>query len=221
MPRGYFVTGTDTGVGKTLITTAMLHQCKREGHTAVGMKPVAAGCVRTPAGWVNEDVEALRAASGVALPVPAMNVYLFNAPIAPHIAAEEEGVEIDVDEILHRFRRLGELADVVIVEGAGGWVVPLDDRMTMADLADELGLPVILVVGMRLGCINHALLTARSIEDSGLRLAGWVANRIDPAMARFEENLAALSARIEAPLLGVVPHQSPPDPARIALKLPQ
>lgn len=220
MPRGFFITGTDTGVGKTLVTAAMLHQCKRDGRTAVGMKPVAAGCTRTPAGWVNDDVETLRAASGIALPVPAMNVYLFNAPIAPHIAAEEEGVEIDVDEILHRFRRLAEMADVVMVEGAGGWMVPLDERMTMADLADELALPVVLVVGMRLGCINHALLTARSIEDSGLRLAGWVANRIDAGMARFEENLATLTARIEAPLLGVVPHQSPPDPARIALRLP-
>lgn len=220
MPRGFFITGTDTGVGKTLVTTAMLHQCRRDGHRAVGMKPVAAGCVRTPEGWINEDVAALRAASGIPLSVPAMNVYSFNAPIAPHIAAEEEGVDIDLDEILHRFHRLGELADVVLVEGAGGWLVPLDDQVTLADLADELGLPVVMVVGMRLGCINHALLTARSIEDSGLKLAGWVANRIDPAMARFEENLASLGARIDAPLLGVIPHQATPDPSRISLKLP-
>ncbi|HJW25993.1 MAG TPA: dethiobiotin synthase [Rhodocyclaceae bacterium] len=203
MKHAWFVTGTDTEIGKTFVTCALLHAARARGWSAVGMKPVAAG---TEADGSNEDVEQLRAASSLQLPPELVNPYLFRSPIAPHIAAAEEGVDIDFGVIGQACAGLAAQADVVIVEGVGGFRVPLGEDRDSADLAVALDLPVILVVGMRLGCISHALLTAEAIAARGLTLAGWVANRIDPAMARFEENLAALRERFGAPLLGVVPH---------------
>lgn len=202
---GYFVTGTDTGVGKTRISAALLHAFAARGLRAVGMKPVAAGCE-----WANgvaywEDVEQLRAAASVEAAREHINPYRFDPPVAPHIAAAEQGVAIRLDTIAHAFAALQAQADVVVVEGAGGFRVPLNDHEDMADMARTLALPVILVVGMRLGCINHALLTTESIRHAGLPLAGWVANRIDPGMAAFDANLTALEVRLDAPLLGVVP----------------
>ena len=182
------------------------------------MKPVAAG---TDANGKNDDVEALIAASTVSAPRELINPYLFAPAIAPHIAAQESGREIDIARILDAYAALSRLADSVIVEGVGGFCVPLGARTDSADLAQQLGLPVILVVGMRLGCINHALLTQQAIAARGLSLAGWIANRIDPAMARFDENLAALDARIEAPLLGVIPAHSTPENAARGLRLPE
>lgn len=203
MTRTYFITGTDTEIGKTYVACALLHAFRGQGLTAIGMKPVAAG---TDAAGHNDDVEALIAASSLALPRDRVNSYCFADPVAPHIAAAEAGVTIGSDRIRQALDELAGQADVVVVEGVGGFVVPLAEGFDAADLAGALGIPLILVVGMRLGCLNHALLTVEAIRARGLPLAGWIANRVDPAMSRFDENLAALKARIHAPLLGVVPH---------------
>lgn len=213
MKKAYFITGTDTGVGKTLVACALLHAFIKQGRTAVGMKPVAAGCVETPAGLCCEDVESLRAAGNVVALREWVNPYALIPPVAPHIAAEQAGVEISLEQIGLSFRQLREMADVTVVEGVGGFIVPLNARQDTADMAEMLGLPVILVVGMRLGCINHALLTAQAIRHKGLRLAAWVANRIDPGMSAFDENRYALETRLAAPLLGVIPYQAEADPA--------
>ncbi|MCR4305028.1 MAG: dethiobiotin synthase [Gallionella sp.] len=209
---GYFVTGTDTGVGKTLISCALLHAFAARGKRAVGMKPVAAGC---DAVGQNGDVLQLRAAGNVAVEYQKNNPYCFSQAIAPHIAAQRAGVSIQFSRIAESYQELAALADVVIVEGVGGFRVPLNARQDSADLAQELGLAVILVAGMRMGCLNHALLTAEAIAARGLTLAGWVANIIEPDMMMREENIAALQQRIAAPLLGIVPHLRPAD-ARIA-----
>ena len=219
--RGYFIAGTDTGVGKTLIACALLHRLRQRGLKAVGMKPIAAGCERTAEGLINEDVEALRAASSIALPREAINVYAFEQPIAPHLAAANEGLRMDLGVIERRFVDLAARADAVIVEGAGGWLVPLNATETFADLALRLRLPVVLVVGMRLGCLNHALLTAEAIVARGLRMAGWVANHVDPAMACPEENVRSLQQRLSCPLLGRIPFQETCDATSVALDLPQ
>ena len=214
----WFITGTDTEVGKTFTTCALLHRLHSDGIKALGMKPVAAG---TDSHGQNGDVEALIAASGVNAPRELVNPYLFRPPIAPHIAAAIEGREIDIAHIVRSFEALQEMAEAVLVEGVGGFCVPLDAQYDTADLAEQLGLPVILIVGMRLGCINHALLTEQAIAARGLKLAGWIANRIDPDMSRFEENLAALKARIKAPLLGVVPANCTPERAAPEIRLPE
>lgn len=203
MNPAYFLTGTDTEIGKTFITCALLQHAAQRGLRAAGVKPVAAG---TDADGRNDDVENIRAASTVALADDILNPYCFSAAIAPHIAASEEGRRIEFATIQRACRQAMQQADLVIVEGVGGFRVPLGGDGDSADLAVALALPVILVVGMRLGCINHALLTAEAIAARGLTLAGWVANRIDPAMARFDENLATLQTLLPAPLLGVVPH---------------
>jgi dethiobiotin synthetase len=207
----WFVTGTDTGVGKSLVAAALLHACRARGYTTIGMKPVAAGCELIDGEWRNEDVEALIAASSVAAPRELVNPYLFRPPIAPHIAAEEASVLISSARIAHCFTQLATLAQSVVVEGAGGFLVPLGKTENMGDLAKALGMPVVLVVGMRLGCLNHALLSAEAIRARGLTLAGWVANRIDPEMPRFDENLQTLQATLMAPLLGVLPFFQQPD----------
>ena len=213
----WFITGTDTEVGKTFSTCALLHVLRRHGVQAVGMKPVAAG---TDSEGRNDDVEALLAASATRLPRELVNPYLFQPAIAPHIAAAEAGRAIDIAHIVASFTALRALADAVLVEGVGGFCVPLGADSDTAELAERLALPVILIVGMRLGCINHALLTEQAIAARGLTLAGWIANRIDPAMPRFEENLAALRARIGAPLLGVIPANSSPEAAAALLSRP-
>ncbi len=215
--RGWFITGTDTEIGKTFVACALLHALRRTGVTALAMKPIAAGFDEQ---GVNEDVERLRAASSFAAPRALVNPYGFRAAIAPHIAAEEEGRRIELPHIAASLTKLQTMADVVLVEGVGGFCVPLGAGGDTADLASLLGLPLILVVGMRLGCINHALLTQQAIAARGLPLAGWVANRIDPAMSRFSENLVALQARLPAPLLGVVEHGTTPEQAAPALRLP-
>lgn len=220
MTSGYFVTGTDTGVGKTLIACALLHQLRRAGLRAVGMKPVAAGCTRAGDALINEDVQALQAA-GTPLPNgESISVYVFGEPIAPHLAAAHTGASIDLNRIEQRYLALRRHADALVVEGAGGFLVPLNERESFADLAERLALPVVLVVGMRLGCLNHALLTVEAVRRRGLELAGWVANQIDPAMARLEENVASLEQRLDSPLLARVPYQSMPDPALLTMALP-
>ncbi|MDR3299824.1 MAG: dethiobiotin synthase [Candidatus Accumulibacter sp.] len=214
----WFVAGTDTEVGKTFAACALLLALRWRGYRAIGMKPVAAG---TDAEGKNEDVERLIAASGVAAPRESINPYLFAPAIAPHIAADEAGIVIDIGRIAAAFDRLRGMTDTVLVEGVGGFCVPLGQHSDTADLAERLALPVILVVGMRLGCISHALLTCQAIAARGLPLAGWIANRIDPAMPRFDENLAALRERVAAPLLGVIPHASTPEQAAELLRLPE
>lgn len=209
----YFITGTDTGVGKTLISCALLHVLAAQGKRVIGFKPVAAGC---DADGQNEDAKLLRSASNVQAAYGQINPYCFVPAIAPHIAARQSGVEINFARILNSYRELAAQADVVIAEGAGGFRVPLNDSQDSADLAVELGLPVILVVGLRLGCLNHALLSAEAIDARGLAMAGWVANAVTEHMPALEENVAALQQRIAAPLLGVVPFGSQPDAKRVA-----
>jgi len=220
MSPDLFVTGTDTGVGKTLASCALLHRLRAQGLRALGMKPVAAGVEPTPEGPLNADVVALRSASSWPAPPELVNPYCFEAPIAPHLAAAAAGVRIRIEPILHAFETLRSSADAIVVEGVGGFLVPLNECEDAGDLAAALALPVVLVVGMRLGCLNHALLTQHAIAARSLHLAGWIASSIDPAMARFQENLAALRERIGAPLLGVMPFQDPPDAASFHLDLP-
>ncbi len=213
----YFVTGTDTDVGKTLVSCALLHAFAEQGMRVVGMKPVAAGgCDENGR---NDDDRKLRAASSVQAGFGQTNPYCFTHAVAPHLAARFVGVSINMERIIESYRELAAQADVVIVEGAGGFRVPLNDRQEISDIAVELGLPVILVVGMRLGCINHALLTVDAIRAKGLELAGWVANVMDENMEMLEGNMEALKVRIEAPLLGVFPHQAIPDAKDAAKRL--
>jgi dethiobiotin synthetase len=209
--HGYFVTGTDTGVGKTLVSCALLHAFARTGARVVGMKPVAAGAALTAEGLVNDDVAQLRAASTVNAALALVNPYCFEPAIAPHIAAARCGVTIDLEKIVAAYAQLAKTADQVIVEGAGGFCVPLNAHENSSDLARRLGLPVIVVVGVRLGCMNHAMLTAQAIRACGLNLAGWIANRIDPAMPVATENVTALAQRLESPLLGVIDFAVAPD----------
>ena len=215
-----FVTGTDTGVGKTLASAALLHALARHHRRVVGMKPVAAGAVRMQDAWVNEDVLQLRAASTIEVPPELDNPVLLPDPLSPHIAAQRAGVRIDVGHLAACFRELARRADAVVVEGAGGFHVPLSQDATGAELAEALALPVILVVGLRLGCLSHAALTAESIRARGLTLAGWVANRIDPAMDAPDDNIAWLRRRLDAPLLVDIPHQSRPDARALTVELP-
>ncbi len=207
------MTGTDTGVGKTLIACSLLRAFAARGFRAVGMKPVASGAVAGGNGLVHDDVERLIAAGNVAAARDHVNPYCFAPPIAPHIAAAEAGVKIDLDHIGRCFHALAEPADVVIVEGVGGFRVPLGPGADTAQLAARLALPVVLVVGMRLGCLNHALLTVEAIAGRGLMLAGWVANHLDPRMAAADENVGALETLIPAPLLARIAFAARPDPA--------
>ena len=212
MPLGFFVTGTDTGVGKTLVACALLHAFASSGKSVAGMKPVAAGSV----GGRWADVDALVEAGNIRAPASLVNPYAFEPAIAPHIAAELAGARIEIETIVRAYGELSRRAEIVVVEGAGGFLVPLSARETGADLARRLGLPVVLVVGMRLGCLNHALLTRGQIAASGLRCAGWVANCIVRDMPQLEANIRALKERLESPLLGVVPFQRAAGPAQVA-----
>jgi dethiobiotin synthetase len=202
---GLFVTGTDTGVGKTRTAAALCRAFALHGQRVAAMKPVASGCSRTPAGLRNDDALALCSAMNVRADYAEVNPYAFEPAIAPHIAAAEAGDTIDFDVLDRAYDRLTMRSDIVIVEGAGGWLAPLDARRAFADLAAHWQLEVILVVGLRLGCLNHALLTQESIERRGLRLRGWVANAIDPQFERLEENVFSLKSRLAAPCLSYWP----------------
>jgi len=211
-----FVTGTDTEIGKTLVSCALLRGFAKAGLSAAAMKPIAAGAYFNAEDglWHNEDADQLDAAAGVLLPPEIRTPYLLEAPAAPHIVAEQEGRTLEIAPIVECHREAIRRADVVVVEGVGGFRVPLDAQRDTADLAVELALPVVLVVGVRLGCINHALLTAEAIVSRGLRLAGWVANIVDPAMRFADENIETIRAWLErehgTTLLGTVPHLAPP-----------
>jgi len=208
-----FVTGTDTGVGKTRIAAALCVAYAARGKRVAAMKPVASGCTRTPAGLRNEDAEALLGAMTVRALYADVNPYAFEPAIAPHIAAMEAGCPIDIGLLDGCYERLCLQSDVIIVEGAGGWLAPLDATRTFADLAMRWQLDVVLVVGLRLGCLNHALLTAEAIEARGLKLAGWVGNSVDPDFERPEANTDTLRSRLAANCLGIFPY-SPESSAR-------
>ncbi len=200
----YFITGTDTDVGKTYIASALIKHFCKQGLLTVGMKPVAAGAELVNGRLLNSDVTELIKAGNVDADLALINPYVFSPAIAPHIAAEQAGVSVSLDNIQQAFDVLQAKADVVVVEGAGGFRVPINHEQTMADLVVKLNLPVIMVVGVRLGCINHALMTAGSIRAVGLNLVGWVANRIDPNMPAIEENILTLKAMLKAPCVANV-----------------
>ncbi|HEY1284040.1 MAG TPA: dethiobiotin synthase [Steroidobacteraceae bacterium] len=204
--KGAFITGTDTGVGKTRVATALVDALARDGLQVAAMKPIAAGAVRTPDGLRNEDALALMQAANVPAAYDLVNPYCAELAASPHIALAKVGIVADLAKIRRAAERLGEEADLVIVEGAGGWQAPITDGLTMADVALALELPVVLVVGLRLGCLNHALLTAEAIELSGLHFAGWVGNHLQPHFEHASENITTLERRLRAPLLDVVAH---------------
>lgn len=210
MSNAYFVTGTDTGVGKTLIANALLRLAHDAGLSTLGLKPVAAGSYLRNGMQVNEDAWELLQASSVTRDYAIVNPVALREPMAPHIAAERENVSLNMQSLVEHCRLHMASADFCVIEGAGGWLVPLNAANTMADLAAGVGAPVILVVGMRLGCINHALLTAAAVAAAGLPLAGWIANHIDPDMAVSEENVSTLTELLPAPLLGEVPAMDNP-----------
>lgn len=215
MIAGCFVTGTDTEVGKTWISAGLLRAISRRGVPVAAMKPVASGCARTDLGLRNADALQLMEQATVALPYEHVNPYAFEPPVAPHIAAREAGASIETGRIRMLAAEAGERG-FLVVEGVGGWAVPLDGTGTVADLAEGLGLPVVLVVGMRLGCLSHALLTVEAIARRGLPLAGWVANVVDPAMDRLESNIESLDQRLDAPRLGIVPYMDMFDAGAVA-----
>jgi dethiobiotin synthetase len=211
-PRGcgFFIAGTDTGCGKTRVTVGLLRAMRGLGIAAIGMKPVAAGTISTDSTMINDDVVKIAAESyddeGVHPSPAAINPYCFEPPISPNIAAQQTGIRIDLDRIASAYARLRERCGCVVVEGAGGWLCPIGPDASMADVAHQLALPVVMVVGMRLGCLNHALLTAQAIERAGVRLAGWIASVIEPAMDALPENLETLRSRLRAPHLAALPY---------------
>lgn len=214
-----FVTGTDTGVGKTRVAAGLLAALAQRGQRVAGMKPVASGAQRTPHGLRNDDALALLAASSVRIRYEDANPYAFVPAIAPHLAAAEEGTAIEMPVLVHAFERLALVADHVVIEGAGGWLTPLSSDRTLADFAALVDAEIILVVGLRLGCLNHALLTAQAIRWSGLPLVGWIGNGIDAGFERGQANIAALHERLPAPCLGLLPHCRDTTPAETAQRL--
>jgi len=220
MSQSYFITGTDTDIGKTLVASALLQLANEQGLSTLGLKPVAAGCELIDGQWMNDDARKLMLASSIKPGYPVVNPLALREAIAPHIAAEQEGITIQAGQLASHCQAHIELADFTIIEGAGGWQVPLNGDETMADLATAIACPVILVVGLRLGCINHALLTAAAIEQAGLQLAGWVANQVDPNMTVPAQNISTLKARLNAPVLGQIPWLTTGESAADYLELP-
>lgn len=212
---GLFVTGTDTGVGKTVIACALTRAFVARGERVAVMKPVASGALRTPEGLRNEDALALMEAANVALPYARVNPFCFEPPISPHIAAEEARIDIDIGTIAEEYAATAALCDRVIVEGAGGWLAPVSARESMADLAGALGVPALLVVGLRLGCLNHADLSRRAIAGAGVRFGGWIANAVGPPMEREAANLATLGRLLGEPPLAIVAFAPEPAPALV------
>jgi dethiobiotin synthetase len=215
MFKGLFITGTDTGCGKTEVTLGLMQALQRRGEQVLGMKPVASGAVESSAGLRNDDALRILAQGSTQPPYEWINPFAYKPPISPHLAAEAAGRPIDLLRIRNGYARLTERADRVLVEGVGGWLAPLSGENTLADLALGLKLPVLLVVGLRLGCINHALLTEASIRQSGAQLMGWVANQVEPEMAAREGNLETLKARLSVPCLGEIPWLAQPTSAAI------
>ena len=214
-----YVTGTDTGIGKTLASCALLHALRGHGLRAAGMKPVASGCERIDGAWRNADALALQAAGEPGIAYADINPFALEHPLAPELAARDGGVEVSLLPILASHARVADHADALVIEGVGGWAAPLSASLMQADLVGMLRLPVLLVVGLRLGCLNHALLSARAIAADGAHLAGWIASHVDPDMERVDDNIEMLRARLPAPCWGVLPHAQHPDPALFASRL--
>jgi dethiobiotin synthetase len=208
-----FVAGTDTGIGKTHASVALIHALRADGRRVCGMKPVASGCVDTPQGRRNDDALALQAASHPRPDYAAVNPVALAAPVSPHLAAAAEGIEIALPPLRTAYDALAARCDAVVVEGVGGWLAPLDEGLPASALAQAFELPVVLVVGLRLGCLNHALLSARAIIGDGCRLLGWIGNRIDPDMAMVDANIATLGRLLPVPCLGVLAFGEPPEAA--------
>lgn len=214
-----YVTGTDTGIGKTLASCALLHALRGHSLRAAGMKPVASGCEMIDGDWKNADALALQAASEPGIAYADINPFALEHPLAPELAARDAGIEVALPPILAAHARLAEHADALVIEGVGGWAAPLSASLMQADLVRALRVPVLLVVGLRLGCLNHAVLSARAIAADGAHLAGWIASHVDPDMERVDDNLAMLRERLPAPCWGVLPHAAHPDPALLASRL--
>ena len=214
-----YVTGTDTGIGKTLASGALLHALRGHGLRVAGMKPVASGCERIDGEWKNADALALQHAGEPGIAYADINPFALEHPLAPELAARDAGVEVALPTILAAHARLAEHSDALIIEGVGGWAAPLSASLMQADLVRALRVPVLLVVGLRLGCLNHALLSARAIAADGAHLAGWIASHVDPGMERVDDNIAMLRERLPAPCWGVLPHAEHLDPALLASRL--
>jgi dethiobiotin synthetase len=219
LSSGFFVTGTDTGVGKTLASAALLHALRAQGVRAVGMKPVASGCARIDDAWRNEDALALQQASDPMPRYEDINPFALPLPLAPELAARDACIEVTLAPMLAAHARLRAQSDCVVVEGVGGWAAPLATDLMQADLVRALDVPVVLVVGLRLGCLNHAALSVRAIAGDGCRLVGWIATGIDRDMARVDDNLALLAGKIPAPCWGVLPYDPAPDAAEMAHRI--
>ena len=211
MQQGFFITGTDTGVGKTWATVALMRYFKAQNKTVAGMKPVAAGCNLVNGKLKNEDALLLQENASISIGYDLVNPYAFDLPISPHLAATKAGCSVDLKELLEHYNQLQNQVDILLVEGAGGWFAPLNDTQDIADLASILGLPIIIVVAIRLGCINHAKLTYQAIQLSGLRCAGWIAACTEPEMPVREENIKTILNALSAPLLGVLPYTAKAD----------
>ncbi len=223
--RGYFIAGTDTGVGKTRVSCALLQAFRASGKRAAGMKPVATGAMRRHGGLISDDVERITLNSAQITARSVLNPYIFEPPVSPDIAAEMVGICIEIDVIVAKYRQIAAETGLVLVEGTGGWLCPIGTETTMADVAVALGLPIVLVVGLRLGCINHALLTAESIRSRGCALAGWIGNRVDPDYLLPEANLATLTRMLGAAPLALLDYQPvvasdpPPELLELARRL--
>ena len=214
--RTLYVTGTDTGIGKTVASVALLHRLRSAGLRAIGMKPVASGCERTPDGWRNDDALRLQAASD---PQPAyddINPYALALPTAPQLAARAMSVHVDLLRLGDAYLRLAVQADAVVIEGVGGWAAPLDDGLDQVDLVRMLDVPVVMVVGLRLGCLSHARLTARAIQNDGVPLLGWIGSRVDPMFSECDDYIELLRDALSAPCLGVLPYTPNTDPAHMS-----
>ena len=222
LPNQFYVTGTDTGVGKSVASAALLHALRARGRRAIGMKPVASGCEWIDGGWRNEDARLLQAASDPRPDYDDVNPFALRAPVAPELALRDDGVELALTPILAAHARLASQGDAMVVEGVGGWAAPLSAELDQLDLVRALRLPVVLVVGLRLGCINHARLSVRAIQDDGVELLGWIGNVIDPAMARIDDNFGILRQRLPIPCWGRLPYAARPDPEALSrhLQLP-
>ncbi len=211
MKGGFFITGTDTGVGKTWTTVALMRHLQKQGRSVLGMKPVAAGCTLNDGQWQNADALLLQENGSLTVDYRCINPYALRDPVSPHIAAAQADCNVQLEEILRNFYHLRSLVDMVLVEGAGGWLAPLNDHQDIADLAAVLELPVILVVAIRLGCINHARLSYRAILAASQPCAGWIAVCSEPNMLVRDENIATIRRALDAPLLGVLPYTHYPD----------
>ncbi len=217
MEKGYFITGTDTNAGKTWATIALMRYFKQQGKSVIGMKPVASGCYMQDDQLKNEDALMIQENASIQIDYDLINPYAYQLPVSPHIAGINNPVRLAT--VAERFNTLKELAEVVLVEGAGGWYAPLNNSEDISDLAKALALPVILVVALRLGCINHAKLTWQAIQHSGLPCIGWIAVCLDPDMLNPEENILAIKTALNMPLLGVLPYLASPDFDLLASKL--